>query len=171
VKRGATLAVLTAFALGAVGCLEKTPATSNDYEGEVPLMDAAVADVSRGDALTDGAVAAWSGTWTFKTGAQGLMCGGSISAGNVTGSLTISASTSGHALIVQEDGCPFVFMLAAETATAEPNQSCAAWTVPTIPTWTLTMQPDGSLSEKLGGQVTYDGQSCEIWGGSTLVRQ
>jgi hypothetical protein len=170
VKRGATL-VLTACALAGVGCLEKTPAPSSGYEGEVPLMDAAVVDAVLGDALTDGAVAAWSGTWAFTSGSQGLMCGGSISAGSVSGNLAISASASGRALIVVEDGCSFVFTLAGETATSEPNQSCAAWLVTTIPMWTLTMQPDGTLSEKLGGQVSFDDQSCEVWGGSTLVRQ
>jgi hypothetical protein len=168
-KRGATLAVLTACALA--GCVDKTPAMSSGYEGEVPLMDAGVADVALGDALTDGAVAAWSGVWTFTSGAQGLMCGGSISASTVSGNIAIAASTSGRVLIVQEDGCSFVFTLDGGTATSEPNQSCVAWTVATIPMWTLTMQPDGTLLEKLGGEVLFDGQVCEIWGGSTLVRQ
>jgi hypothetical protein len=171
VRRGATRAVLAACALAGVGCLDKTPATSSGYAGEVPLTDAGVAEVTLGDALTDGAVAAWAGTWTFTTGAQGLMCGGSISAGAVSGNLAISASSSGRALIVQEDGCSFVFTLDGETATSEPNQSCAAWAVATIPTWTLTMQPDGTLVEKLGGDVWLDGVLCQIWGGSTLVRQ
>jgi hypothetical protein len=169
VRRGATLAVLTACALA--GCLDETPATSSGYGGEVPLTDAGGADGALGDALTDGAVAAWSGVWTFTSGAQGLMCGGSLSAAAVSGNLVISASTSGRALIVQQDGCPFVFTLDGDTATSAPNQSCAAWTIATIPTWTLTMQPDGTLAEKLGGEVLFDGQVCEIWGGSTLVRQ
>jgi hypothetical protein len=163
--------VLAACALAGVGCLDKTPATPTGYGGEVPVTDAGVAEVALGDALADGTVAAWAGTWTFTSGSQGLMCGGSISAATESGTLAISASTSGRALIVQEDGCSFVFTLDGETATSEPNQSCAAWTIATIPMWTLTMQPDGTLIEKLGGEVWLDGQICQIWGGSTLVRQ
>jgi hypothetical protein len=171
VRRGATLAVLAACALAGPGCLEKAPPASGGYAGEQPPTDAGVADVALGDALTDGTVAAWSGTWTFTSGSEGINCGGSLSAGAVSGNLAISASPSGRALVIQEDGCSFVFTLVDGTATSEPNQSCAAWTVPTIPLWTLTMQPDGTLLEKLGGQVWLDGQPCQISGGSTLVRQ
>jgi hypothetical protein len=170
VRRGATL-VLAACALAGGGCLEKTPATPSGYGGEQPTTDAGVAEVALGDALADGAVAAWAGTWTFTSGSEGLLCDGSLSASAVSGGLAITASPSGRALDVQEDGCSFVFTLEGHTATSEANQSCAAWAIATIPIWTLTMQPDGTLLEKLGGQVWVDGEPCEISGGSTLVRQ
>ena len=170
VRRGAIL-VLAACALAGAGCLEKTPAAATGYGGEQPLMDAAVAEVALGDALADGTVAAWTGTWTFTSGSQGLFCEGSLAVTTVSGVLQITASPSGRALDVQEDGCPFVFTLDGATATSEPNQSCAAWTVATIPIWTLTMQPNGALVEKLGGDVLVDGEVCQISGGSTLVRQ
>ena len=33
------------------------------------------------------------------------------------------------------------------------------------------MQPDGTLREKIGGQVVISGEICTISGGATLARQ
>lgn len=185
--RGATLSgvLAAACALSAVGCLESTPPASSGYVGgnvTPPAKDAgpsergdagATNDAALSDAVAavDGVAAAWAGTWAFTSGSEGLLCDNGLSAIAVSGVLVITAAPSGRALTVQEDGCSFAFALVGDTATSAPNQACAAWAVPTIPSWTLTMQPDGTLAEKLGGQVWIDGAPCEISGGSTLARQ
>jgi hypothetical protein len=69
-------------------------------------------------------------------------------------------------------GCSFTFFLDGDTATVNPpDQACALWDIPTIPNWSLTMQPDGTLQEKLGGTFWRNGEACIISGGSTLVHQ
>jgi hypothetical protein len=191
-------AAVVLAALAASGCLESPPppgqgyvsddagfdpppapdggSTAGDSDATVPgcALDAGAASDGGGfdgGASEGGTVAAWAGTWAFTSGSQGLACGGSLSVVAVSGFLDITPSNSGTLLTVVEDGCTFHFDLACETATSEPDQSCAAWAVPTIPDWTLTMQPDGTLHEKLAGRVAVGGDVCTISGSSTLVRQ
>jgi hypothetical protein len=173
-SRAATPAALLLAAWGLAGCLESAPAPSHGYlgpdagSGVPPAQDAGgPSDV----ALTEAAVAAWSGTWTFTSGSQGIDCGGTLSVVGVSGSLAITETSGGTELMVTEDGCAFRFSLAGDTATEDPGQSCSAWAVPTIPTWTLTLQADGTLREQLGGRVVVNGDVCTISGGSTLARQ
>jgi hypothetical protein len=165
------------------GCLEATPPPVKGVIGEdsgfatPPTPDASTssADAGADDAAPaeagDGGAAAWAGTWTFTSGSQGVLCGGNLAVIAVSGFLDITPSSSGTLLTVVEDGCSFHFDLAGEVATEEPEQACAAWSVPTIPIWTLTMQADGTLREMLGGTVYMSGERCTISGGSTLVRQ
>jgi hypothetical protein len=163
-----------AWALGAAGCLERTPPPVSGLAGAdagPPVSsDAGVGVPADAGPLGD-AASAWVGTWAFTSGSEGLLCGGDLSVVSPEGVLAISLAPSGRSLLVLEDGCPFAFTLVGDTATSEPNQACAAWSVPTIPDWTLTLRPDGTLAEKLGGQVWLDGQECEISGGSTLSRR
>jgi hypothetical protein len=173
------------WALSTGGCLNVAPPPASGYIGgdyTAPPADAGAAehadDVAPTDAgsseaggALDGAAAAWTGTWAFTSGSEGLLCAGSLAADAVTGTLVITRAASGSGLTIQEDGCSFAFALVGDTASCAPDQPCVAWAVQTIPIWTLTMQPDGTLKEKLGGQVWFDGESCEISGGSTLVRQ
>jgi len=120
---------------------------------------------------SDADAAAWAGTWKYTSGSQGNLCGGTLAVIATEGVLDITPSASGTLLTVVEDGCHFVFDLAGDVATEEPDQPCAAWAITTIPIWTLTMQPDGTLLEKIGGQVDEGGELCTLSGGATLVRQ
>ena len=177
------LLVLALLALLAGGCLEATPPPVKGLIGEdsgfatPPTPDASTSstDGEGGDAgpteAGAAAAAAWAGTWTFTTGSQGVLCGGNLAVIAVSGFLDITPSSSGTFLTVVEDGCSFHFDLAGDVATEEPEQACAAWSVPTIPIWTLAMQADGTLREMLGGTVYTSGERCTISGGSTLVRQ
>jgi hypothetical protein len=176
-SEGAIVA-LAALALLGGGCLEKTPPPPPRFvgaDGDVPQppRDAAT-DVDFGDGApsdADGGAAAWAGTWAYVSGSVGNHCGGSLAVVASAGFLEITPSTSGTFLRVVEDGCPFIFDLAGDVATEEPGQACAAWAIPTIPIWTLTMQADGTLREMVGGQVVIGGEICTLSGGSTLVRQ
>jgi hypothetical protein len=169
------------LALTTVGCLESTPPALPGYggnDGEViipePKTDAGASERDPDAALSDaGEVGpdAWAGTWTFVSGSQGIACGNVISVVATSGFLDITPSDSGTQLTVREDGCAFHFTLTDATATSDPNQACAVWAIPTIPEWTLTMQADGTLREKLGGRILMNGEVCTISGGSTLVRQ
>ena len=173
-RRAATVSMLAVtWALGAAGCLESTPPPVHGLAGADagPPQSAAGADVATDAGPLGDAASAWVGTWAFTSGSEGLLCGGDLSVVTPQGVLAISLAPSGRSLLVQEDGCPFAFTLFGDTATSEPNQACAAWEVPTIPDWTLTLQADGALAETLGGQVWLDGELCEISGGSTLARQ
>jgi hypothetical protein len=156
--------------LGDAGSFDPPPAPDGGSPGGGGATDAGCG-LDAGDALDGGGAAAWAGTWKFTSGSQGLACGGSLSVVAVSGFLDITPSSSGTLLSVVEDGCTFHFDLACDTATVEPDQSCPAWSVPTIPEWTLTMQPDGTLVEKLGGRIALGGDVCTISGGSTLVKQ
>jgi hypothetical protein len=178
-RRAAGGAALVILGLTTVGCLEATPPPVKGYarsDGEVilaePKTDAGASerdpDASFPDAFGPDA---WAGTWTFVSGSQGIACGNVISFVATEGFLDITPSDSGTQLTVREDGCAFHFTLVDATATSDPDQACAAWAIPTIPEWTLTMQPDGTLREKLGGRILMNGDVCTISGGSTLVRQ
>jgi hypothetical protein len=171
---------LAAFGLLAAGCLEKTPPPAKGYEigdGEIVVpppshdagLDADFADGAFSDA--EGGAAAWAGTWQYVSGSDGNLCGGSLAVIAASGFLDITPSTSGTLLRVVEDGCPFTFDLAGNVATEEPDQSCAAWAIQTIPIWTLTMQPDGTLHEMIGGRVVVGSEICTLSGSATLVRQ
>jgi hypothetical protein len=166
---------LAALSLLAAGCLEKTPAPVKDgFDGGtfIPSPPDAHADADFGDgALPDGSAAAWAGTWTYVSGSEGNLCGGSLAVVETSGFLEITPSSSGTLLRVVDDGCPFTFDLAGDVATEEPDQACAAWAIQTIPLWTLTMQPDGSLRETIGGQVVVGGEICTLSGGATLAHQ
>jgi hypothetical protein len=76
---------------------------------------------------------------------------------------------AGDVLSVQQSGCAFTFTVDGDTATMEPDQVCAAWAIQ-IPMWSLTLQPDGSLQETLGGRIWLDGGPCTVSGKSTLTR-
>jgi hypothetical protein len=181
---------LAAVALLGAGCLESTPSPiksplgdagfaqpppePSDAGAEVDAeLDAELDDAAPSDAApaSDGGAAAWAGTWIFVSGSQGIACGNALLINAVSGFLDITPSRSGTSLSVTEDGCPFHFALSGDTASVEPGQACAVWAIPTIPTWTLTMQPNGTLTEKLGGRVAMGGEVCTISGGSTLRRQ
>jgi hypothetical protein len=175
-------------ALLLAGCLESTPPPVKSPLGDggfaqpppEPAVDAG-GDDTDGQAddagpadrepASDGGPAAWAGTWRFVSGSQGIACGNALSVTAVSGFLDIVPSSSGTLLSVTEDGCVFQFALSGDTASVEAGQACAAWAIPTIPSWTLTMQPDGTLTETLGGRVYMNGEVCTISGGSTLVRQ
>lgn len=179
-RRAAPALLLGALAASYAGCTEATPppVKSPFGDGEVvqppPTEDAGtpsdVACASDSGAV-DGGAAAWAGTWKYVSGSQGDMCGGSLAVIATEGFLDITPSASGTLLTVVEDGCHFVFDLACDVATEEANQPCAAWAIPTVPIWTLTMQPDGTLREKIGGQVVVGAEVCTLSGGATLVRQ
>jgi hypothetical protein len=173
--------------LGA-GCLEATPPPvkghgdassvpppASDASSVPPASDAGDAGLDDLDGApfvpSDAGAAAWAGTWTYTSGSQGILCGGSLAVVAVSGFLDITPSGSGSLLSVKEDGCTFHFVLAGDVATSDPDQACAAWAIPTIPIWTLTMQADGTLREMLGGHVLVNGEICTISGGSTLARQ
>jgi len=167
--------LLVVLALCAGGC-SSTPAAKGylDDSGVFvpPTPDASVTDdAGEGGAVDGGDPAAWAGTWKYTSGSQGNMCGGSLAVVATEGFLDITPSASGRLLSVVDDGCTFVFDLAGDVATEEDNQSCSAWAIPTIPTWTLTMQSDGTLREKIGGQVVIGGEICTLSGGATLARQ
>jgi hypothetical protein len=88
------------------------------------------------------------------------------------GFLVITPAPSGDILSVQMNGCTFLFFLDGDTATKEPpDQACPLWAIPNVPEWSLTMQEDGTLREKLGGQVWVAGERCLISGSSKLVHQ
>jgi hypothetical protein len=182
-------AALAFFTLAPAGCLEATPPPATGYvggDGEVvsaaPTTDSGGGERDPDATPSDAAVSeagpgvevgadAWAGTWKFTAGSEGLACGNSISVVAVSGFLDITPSSSGTLLSVTEDGCTFHFTLEGATATSDPDQACAAWAIPTIPLWTLTMQADGTLHEMLGGRISMNGETCTISGGSTLVRQ
>ena len=176
--RGARVAVRAGAAVLAVlasACLEAKPPPAKGYvsgDGAVVVPEpdgGAPSDVAVREVDPDAGAAAWAGTWQFTSGSQGTHCGGSLAVIAVDGFLDITPSTSGTLLTVVEDGCHFTFDLAGDVATEEPNQSCAAWAIQTIPVWTLTMQPDGTLREMIGGDVVVGGEICTLSGGATLV--
>jgi hypothetical protein len=169
-----------ALALLAAGCLEAKPPPAKGYlpgdgavvvpelDGGAPSDDGASLEAGpRGD----GGPGDWAGTWQFTSGSQGTHCGGTLAVIAVDGFLDITPSASGNLLTVVEDGCSFTFDLAGDVATEEPNQACAAWAIPTIPTWTLTMQPDGTLHEMIGGDFVMGGEVCSLSGSATLVHR
>jgi hypothetical protein len=128
-----------------------------------------------GDAGGDAAgavtvAAAWAGTWTFVSGGSGVSCPDGISNAGSMGVLVIKESPQGGSLLVSEDACTFHFTLAGDTATSDCGQSCSAWAIPTIPIWTLTLKPDGTLVEHLGGRVPLNGETCTLSGTSKLTR-
>jgi hypothetical protein len=133
-----------------------------------PDADVATVDGASGP---DGGAAAFAGTWKYASGSEGNLCGGSLAVVQEEGFLDIMAASSGNLLTVIDDGCPFVFDVAGFVASEEPGQACDAWSIPTIPTWTLTLQPDGTLLEKIGGEVAIGGDECILSGGGSLVRQ
>jgi hypothetical protein len=186
VARRSKLACLAiGAALGGVGCLEATPPPVSgwvyDGAGAVPPdagaserdLDATPADLAPFETDPgDGGAASWAGHWTFVSGSSGVNCGGSFSVTASSGFMVITPAPAGDLLTVQINGCSFTFALVGDTATtAPPDQACAAWAIPTIPIWTLTMKPDGTLQEKVGGQIWLNGQACMLSGTSTLVRQ
>jgi hypothetical protein len=172
----------------AAGCLEKTPPHSQGYlpdsggvfgAGACPDAGATPPDASADAAATDDADAsvdaaddagAWAGTWTFVSGGSGVACPDGISNAASMGKLTITASASGSGLTVAEDACTFHFTLVGDTATSDCGQSCSAWAIPTIPIWTLTLKPDGTLEEHVGGRIGLNGETCTISGTSKLKR-
>ena len=119
-----------------------TPRTSDGLTTEVG-SDAGMA--------LDAGPAAWAGTWQYTKGSQGIVCGNSIAVTAVEGFLDITPSSSGTLLTVVEDGCNFHFDLAGDVATEEAGQACTAWSVQTIPIWTLTLQADGTLRGECWG--------------------
>jgi hypothetical protein len=181
---------LATIALVAVGCQNSSPSQTGDSPADgdvVQPTDGTAPDVSvtgdaggnpDADASTvdgaigpDGGAAAFAGTWKYVSGSEGNLCGGSLAVVQEEGFLDITASSSGDLLTVIDDGCPFIFNVTGFVASEESGQSCNAWAIPTVPTWTLTLQPDGTLREKIGGQVAVSGDVCTLSGGGTLVRQ
>jgi hypothetical protein len=170
-------AALVAGAALAGGCIdEASPPPIKRVEdagfvpqdGGPPGEDAAV---DPDGPIGDGGIEAWAGSWRFSAGSQGVTCGGSISVMGVEGFVLITPSGPRELTLV-EDGCSFRFTVVGDTATKNPaGQGCAKWAVPVIPVWTLTMQPDGTLEERLSGSVTLNGEPCTIGGRSTLVHQ
>jgi hypothetical protein len=174
-----------AFLLGSpfVGCLGVEPSSSGTRLGDAAVVvpdpdasaepDASVSDVAAVEVdPADAGLAAWTGTWAFTKGSSGVNCAGTISASTMTGVLSIEPGASANHLTILESGCSFSFALAGATATSDPpGQSCAVWSIPTIPEWTLTMKSDGTLTEKLGGEVAIGGSACLVSGMFTLVRQ
>jgi len=176
-SRKRLLGIVFCGALLGAGCLESKPAPVNQHvpeAGTPPPADAGFEDDADPDAPTfgDGGAAPWTGTWMFVSGSQGLNCSGTISVTGTEGFLSIGPDTTGRALTVVEDGCSFRFTVAGDTATKNPSgQACAKWAIPVIPQWTLTLQSDGTIEEKLGGQVLVNGETCMVSGKSTLRRQ
>jgi hypothetical protein len=173
---GRTSITLAVAATLLAGCLESKPGKPSGYlgDGAAPPSDAAVGrrDAQHEVPPVDGAADAWAGQWNFVDGSSGLNCHGAISVSAAAGFMVITPAPSGDILIVQVNGCSFSFFLDGNTATTEPpDQSCPLWATPIIPQWTLTMQPDGTLQEKLGGQVWMGGEACMISGTSTLMHQ
>jgi hypothetical protein len=166
--------LLAVLALCAGAC-SSTPAAKGYLDSGVfipPTPDTSANDDADQDGPVDDAnPAAWAGTWKYISGSEGNLCDGSLAVVATEGFLDITPSASGRLLSVVDDGCHFVFDLAGDVATAEDNQSCNAWAIPTIPSWTLTMQPDGTLLERIGGQVVVGGEICTLSGGGTLARQ
>jgi hypothetical protein len=171
--------IALALAAAAVaGCLEKEPGKPAGYLGDAAVLPpGADAGTGRHDAQhevppVDGAADKWAGQWNFVDGSSGLNCEGAISVTSSAGFMVITPAPSGDVLVVQMNGCSFTFFLDGDTATADPpDQSCPLWAIPNIPHWSLTMQPDGSLQEKLAGQVWLNGQACMISGTSILMHQ
>lgn len=169
--------VLSMVALLGAGCLESAPAPPKGYvddAGSVP-RDAAAPDLADGPPGFrdggDGGTEDWAGIWQFVSGSMAVTCGGSFSVQGVEGYLSIKADGA-DGLTVEEDGCTFHFAVAGDVATQTPaGQTCAKWAIPMIPEWTLTMQADGTLEERLGGGVSVGGESCTIGGRATLRRQ
>ena len=113
-----------------------------------------------------------AGQWTFVSGSSGVNCNGTISVTASSGFMTITPAPSGDLLTVQMSGCSFSFFLDGDTAIADPpDQRCAVWAIPNIPVWTLRMQADGTLEEKLGGRIWLNGEACMLSGKSTLMRK
>jgi hypothetical protein len=169
-------ALLLLVAIVAIGCVERTPGHASGYFDtdsavfEPPPDGGASDSIDAGDWL-DGGGDAWAGTWAYVSGSQGLACGGSIAITATTGSLQITPAPTVPSLTVIDDGCTFRFDVVGSVASSQADQSCSAWAIPTIPTWTLTMQPDGTLREVLGGRLYRGGEICTISGGGTLARQ
>jgi hypothetical protein len=149
-------------------------ASADDASADDANADDASADDASADATTDAnggsGAQAWAGTWTFVSGGSGVACPDAISAAASMGTLTIQAASGGGALTVSEDACTFHFTLAGDTATSDCGQACSAWEIPTIPIWTLTLKPDGTLEEHLGGRIGLNGETCTISGTSKLTR-
>lgn len=169
------LALLLLAATGAVACVERVPGHASGYfetDASVfePPPDGGASDSIDAGEWLDGGGDAWAGTWTYVSGSQGLACGGTIAISATTGSLQITPAPKTPSLTVIDDGCPFRFDVVGSVASSQADQSCSAWAIPTIPTWTLTMQPDGTLREMLGGRLYRNGEVCTISGGGTLVR-
>jgi hypothetical protein len=172
--RASALGVLVAVG----GCVEKAPGHAPRPFGDAAVFEPPDAgasddadDSTDAGSGPDGGAAAWVGTWKYQSGSQGIACGNSISVVAVSGGLDIMVQGGGSTLTVREDGCAFLFDVKGWVASSEAGQSCSAWAIPTIPTWTLTMQPDGTLREKLAGRLYMNGEVCTISGGAVLVRQ
>jgi hypothetical protein len=175
--RTARRALAVVFASAAIaGCLEQKPGKPPGYLGNDPSLPDAGApmrqDAQHEHPVVDGAADKWAGQWNFVDGSSGLNCSGAISVTESKGFMVITPAPSGDILVVAMGGCTFSFFLDGDTATSDPpDQGCPLWAIPNIPSWTLTMQPDGTLREKLGGQVWLRGEACMISGTSTLVHQ
>jgi len=169
--------LLVAVALCSIGCYEATPPPVERSDGGFfvpqPSSDAGPheAGVPYEAGAFDGGPGAWAGRWVYVSGSQGNLCGGTLAVVATEGFLDITPAASGTTLTIVDDGCPFTFDLADTVATEEADQSCSAWAIPMVPEWTLTMQTDGTLLEKIGGRVVEGGEVCTLSGGATLARQ
>lgn len=171
-------AVLLTGVAPLVACLEETPPPPKQHDSGIVFPDAGAPDLASGDGGEgdlpppgDGGTEAWAGTWQYVSGAAGVTCGGSFTLQGVEGFLLIEAA-SATTLKITSDGCPFRFVVSADTAFKAPaSQACPKWAVPIIPEWTLTMKADGTVDEKLGGTVALGGESCLVSGRATLRRQ
>jgi hypothetical protein len=141
-----------------------------DADASVDDAGASDADANDDAVTTVSVAAAWAGTWTFVSGGSGVACPDGISNAASMGKLTIAPAASGSGLTVSEDACTFHFTLVGDTATSDCGQSCSVWAIPTIPIWTLTLKPDGTLEEHLGGRIGLNGETCTISGTSKLAR-
>jgi hypothetical protein len=170
-RRAILLAVATA---AMAGCLEQKPGKPAGYLGDAAFLPDAAArqDAQHEYPVVDGAADKWAGQWNFVDGSSGVNCSGAISVTESTGSMVITPAPGGDVLVVQMGGCGFTFFLDGDTATSDPpDQSCPLWAIPNIPEWSLTMQPDGTLQEKLGGRIWLNGEACMIAGASVLMHQ
>jgi hypothetical protein len=183
--RAALAALLAVAGLVGAGCLESPPPPVKRMFGDAgfvpppPTTDAGARDgdetleggASDGGPAPDAGAATWAGRWQYVSGSTGNLCDSQLAVIADDGFLDITPAPSGTTLTVVDDGCPFTFDLVGDVATEEPDQSCSAWAIAMVPEWTLTMQADGTLAEKIGGRVVEGGEVCTLSGGGTLVRQ
>jgi hypothetical protein len=177
VKAAPRWIVLAAAVVTLAACLERKPGKPPGYLGDAATLPPDAGATPRVDAQhevppVDGMADKWAGQWNFVDGSSGLNCSGALSIMASAGFMVIEPAPGGDILLVKMNGCSFSFFLDGDTATSDPpDQACPLWMIPTIPYWALTMQPDGTLQEKLGGQIWLRGEACMISGTSTLVHQ
>lgn len=120
------------------------------------------------------------GTWSFLSGTDSVSCPNGTTEVSLTGSLTIKPATDGGLLVLDGEGCNFVYTLEGDRATAA-GKSCS-FPVPalgqgvtarvTYDAITLQTEDGAKMTDSFSGKVAYTSSAgtldCVFSGMATL---